>query len=113
LLAEARDGDGPCTVCSGATRIVTAAALRNPCETEVSFTTSSSCFVNEWHLTDGVTVSDYIPDCEQAVTTWMVGPGQQIEDTHDWGIVPVGSHTVTVEFHLPGGALTQYSFDVQ
>jgi hypothetical protein len=85
--AEVRDPTGAaCTTCPADVPLDLVGAVSNPCSSDLTLTTGSSCLVNGWTVIEGHTGSTVLtgkPGCFEAETDWVVSAGGDVEESFD------------------------------
>lgn len=78
--------------------------VTNPCEIDLSFTTSDSCLVKVWRvLQDGAVKAELSQGCDDAVTEWTVpaqGVVEEITLLSDRHTFTAGTWTLEAEFNV-------------
>ena len=74
------------------------ATLTNTCETMETFTTTSGCFWGSWALTEQVGGEPIELGCDDAITDWILGPGQATTDEQLFGNLASGIWVWDVTF---------------
>jgi hypothetical protein len=85
--AEVRDPSGsPCSTCPADVPLDLVGVVSNPCSSDLTLTTGSSCLVTGWTVSEGhtgTTVLTGVPGCYEAETDWAVGAGGSVEESFD------------------------------
>ncbi|MSQ03720.1 MAG: hypothetical protein EXR71_17840, partial [Myxococcales bacterium] len=105
LSAEVRTGGASATSFGPRDRLEMVAILANPCASDVTFETGTSCLFTGWETADssgmgmGVAVA-----CASVITTWTLAAGASTEEAQPWGALSVDSYTLTVQADVPSGS---------
>ncbi len=115
--AEVRDPSGTaCTTCPADMLLDLVGVVSNPCTSDLTLTTSSSCLVAGWTITEvysGTTILAGVPGCYSVVTDWVVPAVGSIEETFDtyttWQEV---EHQLDVTFNDASASTATTRFDI-
>ena len=105
LSAEVRTGGVSATSFGRRDPLEMVAILTNPCATDITFETSTTCLFTGWETADssgmgmGVVVA-----CAGAITSWTLAAGASTEEAQSWGSLSVDSYVLTVQADVPAGS---------
>jgi len=87
FTAEVRDPSGSaCSTCPADVPLDLVGMVSNPCTSDLTLTTSSSCLVDSWTITEahtGTTVLAGVPGCYEVITDWVVPTAGSVEESFD------------------------------